>query len=276
MKVNSNYSLNFSAIHKRNIETSNASRLAYLNHTSHFFRYAETDEFLINLFRNSNKKEINIASAGCSYGEEVYSYAIGLTNKDTKINGFDISEEAIEHAKIGKYELDEYEMWYLNPTYKQRKAQEYALPLRDILRKNFHNHFKKITKTLYQLKPKSFKNCNFFVGNIKKTGSYFKETSQDLILCRNVLYHLPYENRKDVIAQFYSILKPEGLICLDSDTFIESSYEMKKQGFITPYPDKPWIFQKPKKKLDIEDIILNHQIEKLINLANNKSDFNNI
>ena len=46
----------------------------------------------------------------------------------------------------GKYELDEYEMWYLNPTYKQRKAQEYALPLRDILRKNFHNHFEKITK----------------------------------------------------------------------------------------------------------------------------------
>ena len=155
-------------------------------------------------------------------------------------------------------------MWYLNPTYKQRKAQNYAGPIRESLRKSFHENFAKKTKTQYSLKDNHLKNCNFFVGDVKQTQKYFDENSQDLILCRNVLYHLTHEDRQQVIAQFYSILKSEGLVCLDSDTYLETSWAMKKQGFVNPFYDKPWIYQKPKQKLDIEDIILNHQIEKLI------------
>jgi hypothetical protein len=59
---------------------------------------------------------------------------------------------------------------------------------------------------------------------------------------------------KEAISQFYEILKPEGLLCIDSDTYKDTDFLAKQHGFINPFESMPWIYQKPKqtnKKLNM-------------------------
>lgn len=58
-------------------------------------------------YAKSLEKTVNILSAPCSSGEEVYSMAIlGAQNflKDMMILGIDINSNVIEKAKVGKYQ----------------------------------------------------------------------------------------------------------------------------------------------------------------------------
>ena len=272
LNFNPHSNLSFKAVHTKNISKSPLSKTNYLNHSSHFFRYRSTDEFLIDYLSKLNQDSINITSAGCSYGEEAYSYAIGLIDKpNVQINAFDISQEAIKGAKKGEYVLSTQEKLYLDPRRFPLKSQNTKEPLQDKIQKDFMKNFKCISWRDYKFQRKHdcLKNCNFFVGDVTKTASYLEKDSQDLILCRYVLYHLDEESREKAVKDFYQTLKPGGLLCFEVDEdFAVDTITMLSCGFIRPFREFPHIWQKSSKPIDREKMILNYQIQKLIEITN--------
>ncbi|MBQ8636073.1 methyltransferase domain-containing protein [bacterium] len=244
----------------------NSKHSDYLCHTTEFFRYnnnryRNTDSFMMEQLEKSQKdKPLNIVSIGCSYGEEVYSYAMGLNhlNPKPKIIGFDPSQSAIDGAKEGIYTLNDNEQWYLT-----KKNTYYDDGIRNQVRPVFHDNFEcidKDTKT-YKLKEGRFENCEFFVGEIQEIGKYFPANSQDCLLCRYVLYHCRMQEvtnpnvYKKIYTQMFDILKPGGLLCLNRDEYEYYNNELLDVGFIQPYETKPWIYQKP---TGISNTILSH------------------
>lgn len=88
-----------------------------LVHQTALFREPKTDEFVQNyvMEKFADKPEINIVSGACSSGEEVYSYACMLNDSGKKINitGFDISNEILESAKNGIFDIKRYKKDYI-------------------------------------------------------------------------------------------------------------------------------------------------------------------
>ena len=229
---------------------------------------------MINYLSKLNQDSINIVSAGCSYGEEAYSYAIGLIDKpNVQINAFDISQEAIKGAKKGEYVLSSQEKLYLDPRRFPLKSKNTKEPLQDKIQKDFMKNFRCVSwkDNKFKLKNGHLNNCNFFVGDITKTQEYFEKNSQDLILCRYVLYHLDEESKENALSQFYETLKPGGLLCFEvDDDFAVKSSTMFALGFTRPFfPNFPHIYQKPNNPIDREEMLLNYQIQKLIEISNN-------
>lgn len=267
-RINTNM-VSFCGTHKVRVELYNKKNIDFLNHTTDFFRYNFskkdlTDEFLIDyLSTKQSKNPISIVSAGCSYGEEPYSYAIGLEHLEPKaqISAFDISKDVIECAKNGAYTLDEFEKKYfssLDNAYDDFKKE---------ILKSFQDNFECIDEEnqKYKLKDGHLDNCNFFQADIRDISKYYKANSQDLILCRNVMYHLDNvafetpDEFQDVFEQLFDIAKPNGLVCFDSNEFEIYDEHMKKEGFIQPFSERPWIYQKP-----------NRQSARLISFIRNK------
>ncbi len=159
-----------------------------LNHYTYFFRYYRDDESIRDYILDtySDKPEINLLCAGCSSGEEAYSWAMILDDyKDkVKISAFDKSDECISTAKNGTYKLDGIEEYRLLDERNSHSSFE-----KECYRK-FHKYFKPTDKKdCYQLDNEAFKNCRFFSGDLANTDEYFKPDSLDVIFCRNVLYH---------------------------------------------------------------------------------------
>ena len=262
----------FRAIHLNQYER--IGNETVLNHKTSFFRYSDkenTDAFVVSLLRRKNNdKPLAIVSAGCSFGEEVYSYALACEKYGIKANisGFDISSTVINEAKQGKYYLNEKELDYLVKYQKGKKRTPFQKAMSDTFARNFEQ--KERHKNCYQLKNDKLTNCEFRLGDVKKIQTLYGKNSQDLILCRYVLYHIPnIEELYNVFGQFEKILKPGGLLCLND---IEAKYykeALLTLGFIQPYKNYPWIFEKPKTRKDkLNDFI--NSIENFINKGVNK------
>lgn len=273
MKLNLAQNINFKTNHYDiyDINPSANPNENFLNHTTQFFRYFGEDEFITNLLRNK-KHPLNIVSAGCSYGEEVYSYALALENLAQKPNivGIDASKTVIEEAKKGIYMLDNRERELLEENctlYPRRQPTLYSRELKRRFSENFESTNPKFHE--YKKKDNTFENCSFIQGNIIDLTSYFKESSQDLILCRMVLYHLTQEERIEFFKQAYKVLKPEGMLCIEPFGHYNYHQEITSAGFEHPYNNALFIYIKPKKEFDnikfLKDSILH-----------NKSNFNNI
>ena len=168
-----------------------------------------------------NKKEaepLNILSAGCSTGEEVYSFAMALDDLKQKPNivGIDISKKAIEYANSGQFMLDDSERALLenNCTLRMRRANT---PRNEELKRRFSENFEQVNPKFHEYKKKdgTFKNCKFLHSNITDIERLFDENSQDVILCRMVLYHLTQQDRIEFFKQAYKLLKPGGMLCIE-------------------------------------------------------------
>ena len=228
----------------------------YLCHTTEFFRYNNsrydnTESFMIKELEKMQKdKPLNIVSIGCSYGEEAYSYAMGLKHLNPRPNiiGIDPSESAIKGAREGIYTLNDREQLYLI-----KKNTWYDDGIRNAVRPIFNDNFECINKDskTYQLKKGHLGNCEFYRGEIQELSKFFKANSQDCLLCRYVLYHCrgqemtnPKEYRR-IFTQMFDVLKPGGLLCLNKDEYEFYNENLINEGFIQPYKTKPWIYQKP-------------------------------
>lgn len=244
MKISPINHQSFKAYHPVFKEDVSNERLAtkYLNHTTYFFRYGDLDEFLIEkLKRQSTSKELQVLSLGCSYGEEVYSYAMGFDGPyKARIVGLDLSQRAIDEAKDGRYKLTPYEK---NRFFPEAESEEQTL-FENRTRNSFKRNFLCVNQ--YQnewvKKKESFKNCEFKTGNILDLENMFEPNSQDLILCRYVLYHLNLEDQDRVLEQIYKVLKPGGLLCVEPNGF----YGISDFGFKQISDDFPCVVQKPK------------------------------
>jgi chemotaxis protein methyltransferase CheR len=174
-----------------------ALRNALTINVTKFFR----DPDVFSLFRREiipgilkGKKRIRIWSAGCSSGEEPYSYAMILSEAGTlgkpvagTIYATDIDREILDKAKAGVY---------------GKSALENLTPLQ------IRRHFTLLPDGRYEVRPhlKSF--VRFLYHDLMKgepVSRYF-----DIISCRNVTIYFNEGQRGDLFRTFHEGLVPEG------------------------------------------------------------------
>lgn len=275
MKINT-ININFGTTHRYNKKEKNPNiggSSETLNHSTQFFRYNENDEFIVNeLKKRPQNKSLNIVSAGCSFGEEVYSFALALDDLPCKpkICGIDVSQKAIYGAKRGTYFLDDIERSYLEEGCSLRTYRE-KTPYREELKRRFNKNFKVVNSKFheYKLEKGALCNCVFACENILALDSIFDENSQDLILCRMVLYHLSEKDSKIFFEKAYKILKPGGMLCIEPYGHYDYHKDLTSIGFEHPFNDALFIYTKPKEKNKFANYLKQM-------ILNNKSDFNNV
>jgi len=149
--------------------------------------------------KGENLPRLQIWSAACSTGQEVYSIAMiiaELLGSDIKrwhitITGTDISEAAIKKARQGLY--TSYEV-------------ERGVP--PVLREKYfepHGEFLKVRADLQALAV--FAKSNL-LGPPESRGVY------DLILCRNVAIYFNQENKQRLFDMLSASLRPEGILII--------------------------------------------------------------
>jgi two-component system CheB/CheR fusion protein len=198
-----------------------------LIHVTSFFRDPEVFEALKNyVFPNIIEKKalgepIRIWVAGCSTGEEVYSIAICLLEflgtqqmPTIQIFGTDISEPAIEKARLGIY-----------------------IPslVTDISPERLQRFFVKVEGG-YQVSKAVRQMCIFAKQNLISDPAF---SHLDLISCRNVLIYFKPLLQNKVIRLFNYSLKPTGFLLLGSSESITDCSDLfrlvgKKQRIYSP------------------------------------------
>lgn len=156
---------------------------------------------------------IKILCAPCASGEEVYSLAMMLYEKNRPSNSFcitgiDINSEAIDKAKQGVY--SERSLHKLSPALKER--------------------FFTPQEKMYQIKKElfsclSFQKVNIFEHSFLGIGEF------DIIFSRNMLIYFDDAFRLKTIERFAKLLKPSGKLFLGHADIIPEN------AFFTKYTD---------------------------------------
>jgi chemotaxis protein methyltransferase CheR len=145
-----------------------------------------------------SRETLNIWSAGCSTGEEVYSIAImareaGFSaRRDLRIFGSDISRRCVTHARRGVYGPSSFRA--IPPEIKKK----YFVERPDGLH------------VLDELRPW----CHFGHLNLLDPARATVVGRVDIIFCRNVLIYFDDVSRRRVIDMFYDRLLPGGFLLL--------------------------------------------------------------
>jgi chemotaxis protein methyltransferase CheR len=173
------------------------------------------------------QKTLNILSAGCSTGEEVYSLAIiiqenfpELANWNVNLVGVDLNKEAISKALQGIY-----------PEWSFRGVEHRYRSL------YFRKH-ESGWQIIDSLKQKvKFRQCNLVEDDL----SFFALGTVDLIICRNVFIYFDKDKIATVLSKFIELLRPGGYL-------LTGHTELQEQD-ITPlvmhsHPES-LVYQKP-------------------------------
>jgi chemotaxis protein methyltransferase CheR len=182
-----------------------------------FFMQA-IDDLLVNLtelFRNPDvwfqirdnildkipDRPLKIWHAGCSTGEEVYTMALVLEEKNLLRNNYtiatDLSSKAIEAAKKGDYSnmlLAQYLKPFLS-FYPNRKLEDFF-------------EYKRKHATI---KPHYTRHITFQKHNLVHDGPI---GSFDLVFCRNVMIYFDEKLKQTVLELLYNSLKPGRFLIL--------------------------------------------------------------
>jgi two-component system CheB/CheR fusion protein len=174
-----------------------------LIHVTRFFREPESFEALSEqvfpkiLASRRGDSPIRIWVCGCATGEEAYSVAIALLEflgdqaRTTPIQIFatDVSESAIEHARIGRY------------------AEGITA---DLSPERLRRYFTK-TDGSYRVTKQVRDLCVFARQDLTRDPPFSK---LDLILCRNVLIYMNASLQRKLMSVFHYALKPSGYLML--------------------------------------------------------------
>ncbi len=173
------------------------------------------------------QRTLNVLSAGCSTGEEVYSLAIimqehfpELTNWNLNLVGIDLNKEAISKARQGLY--SDWSFRGVENHYRSVyfRRQETGWQVIDSLRQKV-----------------KFRQCNLVEDDL----SFFPIGTVDLIICRNVFIYFDRDKISLVLSKFIDLLRPGGYL-------LTGHTELQEQD-ITPlvvhsYPES-LVYQKP-------------------------------
>ncbi len=149
-------------------------------------------------YARKNNHLLKIWSAGCSSGEEPYTIAMLLKERNDlndlriEIYGTDMSKKMIEKARRGIYSSSSFRV--INPYY----LEKYFLPQGD----------------KFQLSEEIKKMVKFDCFNLLSFNypGYLKEL--DVIFCRNVLIYFSLEAKRILVEKFYQLLRPGGFLLL--------------------------------------------------------------
>jgi len=157
---------------------------------------------------------LRIWSAGCSTGEEAYSIAMTVcdvlpdhSHWDIRITATDVSTQALEAARVGKY--DENAMKLITPDHRDR----YFKPLAG---DEAGRHYQ-ICNTVRQLVDYSYLNL--------LEDAYPEK--QDIIFCRNVMIYFDQTHMVDIVMKFADSLTEAGILFL--------GYSETLQGLACPF-----------------------------------------
>lgn len=198
-----------------------------------FFRHPEHFEILKeNVFpqiiKNKADKVINIWSAGCSVGAELYSILITAKEsipeeENIRINilGSDISYEAIQIAKKGIYTNRD---------------------IRDTPSYIIDKYFIKLNDEYYKIKDELKLDVSFEFLNLLET---WPPRTFDIIFCRNTMIYFNKENKVKLIKKFYRSLELDGYFFTSANEQIDLNDE--EYGFSKIFLKNEYIYQKTNK-----------------------------
>jgi len=200
------------------------------NHTF-FFREKEHFEFLSKVVlpgiearpQKSNSNDLRIWCAGCSYGDEPYTYIIVMREYfkakyhlwDAGLLATDISEPALSAAKKGIY-----------------SSERIRLVPPDLKNK----YFKKIQDDEWAVSDSLKSEITFRRLNLMNQSYPFKKQF-DIISCRNVMIYFDQPTRDALVNRFYNHTTPGGYL------FIGHSETLRSDSCPYDYV-KPAIYRK--------------------------------
>jgi len=172
---------------------------------SFFFRDVETMDLLIEhaIPELRSNRYINIWSAGCSEGQEPYTFAIKLREN--------LGHFAFRRIKIFATDID-------NTTGKFGERITKGVYPKEMVerveKKILSTYFKPIDNGLnYQIVPEIKNVIEFKKHDLLS----YKEIRRDfnIILCKNVLMHFRESQRTEVIKMFHRALEPNGYLAME-------------------------------------------------------------
>ena len=162
---------------------------------------------------------LNIWSAGCSIGAEVYSLTMILKDltpgKKHRLLATDLDIEIIAKAKKGVY--SDNELKALDPKRKDK-------------------YFTKTSDGKYAIKDEIKQCVEFKRHNLLKDPF---EKGFDLILCRNVVIYFTEEAKDKLYRNFFASLKPGGILFVGAT---EAILNARNMGYVNY---QPFFYQKP-------------------------------
>jgi chemotaxis protein methyltransferase CheR len=175
-------------------------------HKTFFFRENYQFDFIKNLLpeycRSRNFSRLNIWSAGCSTGEEVYTLGIilqelksDLSALDYKITGTDISIPSLQSAAKGFFNT---ELNYIPEEIKNKYFHQSVYNGRAGLQFSYPEITNRISLGVLNLNGKQYNLPNLF----------------DFIFCRNVIIYFDAKTRNEVLHRLAAKLKPGGYLFL--------------------------------------------------------------
>lgn len=174
------------------------------------------------------EKSISVWHAGCSTGEEVYSFGILLKELNmqerTKALATDFNVNAIDEAQKGIYH--KIKMIENETNYRQYN------PLRDF------NSYYTTDGTLATMNPELIAHATFHYQNLI-TDPY--STGFDVIFCRNVMIYFDTAAKNKLLDKFYNSLKPGGYFILG---FFDTMTHLIDNDRFSLIDDKAKIFRK--------------------------------
>ncbi|MBF0350599.1 MAG: protein-glutamate O-methyltransferase CheR [SAR324 cluster bacterium] len=150
--------------------------------------------------RKAGDYQLNLWSAACSSGEEIYTIAIMLKENIPdlarwKINllATDLDRKVLAKAQEGIYD---------------------SRSIKDVPRNILSRYFKPLNNGLYQLHREIVSMVEFRRMNLVDRFAMRQERQKDFIFCRNVLIYFDDASRKMVINFLYDALNKNGFIFL--------------------------------------------------------------
>ena len=163
----------------------------------------------------SSFPRIKVWNAGCSSGEELYSFAILLADEKlydrSFLYGTDINSVVLENAKMGIYDLKKM---------KQNTGNYIASGSKHSLANYYVAQYGAVSIT-ESLK----KNTLFSIHNLVSDGVF---NEFQIISCRNVLIYFTVQLQERVLKLFYESLSPLGFLCLGSKEFLRNDELVRK------------------------------------------------
>ncbi len=148
---------------------------------------------------------LNIWSAGCSLGAELYSILFTLLEflpSPEKFNlmllGSDISSDAVKTAREGTYEGHQ---------------------LRLVGHKMLHRFFNDVRNDRWQVKPEFRKMVEFEVVNLLTS---WPARSFDIIFCRNTMIYFDQDTKLKLTERFFNALHADGYFLTSANEMVQS------------------------------------------------------
>lgn len=170
--------------------------------------YTSVREHILPYIRSYQR--IKVWNAGCSTGEELYSFAILFAEEQLYDRSFfygtDINSEVLDFAKNGIYDLKKMKLYaenYLKTGARHTLADYYTAKY-----------------DAASIKHDLKKNVLFSAHNLASDGVF---NEFQVISCRNVLIYFNTDLQRKVIDLFYNSLANFGFLCLGSKETLRST-----------------------------------------------------